>query len=61
MFGITLDRFGGARLAAWSLSFATGGIACLAGAAAMAGLPRGGKPIASSRRIETGKPMATLP
>jgi len=37
VFGITLDQFGGAvRLAAWILSFATGGLACLAGAAAMA-------------------------
>jgi hypothetical protein len=41
IFGVTLDQFGGvARLGAWSLSFATGGLACLAGAVAMAFLPR---------------------
>ena len=41
VFGVALDQFGGAgRLAAWTLSFATGGLACLGGAAAMALLPR---------------------
>jgi predicted MFS family arabinose efflux permease len=36
VFGMTLDQFGGAaRLAAWTASFATGGLACLFGTAAM--------------------------
>ena len=41
LFGVTLDRFGGtSQLAAWSLSFGTCGLACLAGAAATVFLPR---------------------
>ena len=41
LFGVTLDQFGGtSRLAAWALSFATCGLACLAGAAATIFLPR---------------------
>jgi hypothetical protein len=45
VFGVTLDQFGGAaRLGAWSLSFATGGVASLGGAAAMAFLQRRGRP-----------------
>jgi hypothetical protein len=41
LFGVTLDQFGGtSRLAAWALSFATCGLACLAGAAATNFLPR---------------------
>jgi MFS family permease len=41
LFGVTLDQFGGtSRLAAWALSFATCGLACLAGAAATSFLPR---------------------
>jgi MFS-type transporter involved in bile tolerance (Atg22 family) len=41
VFGITLDQFGGAaRPAAWTLSFATCGLAYLAGAAAMVFLSR---------------------
>jgi predicted MFS family arabinose efflux permease len=41
VFGITLDQFGGAPpLAAWTVSFATCGVACLAGAAAMIFLSR---------------------
>ena len=33
LFGVTLDRFGGTmQLSAWIASFATSGIACLAGA-----------------------------
>jgi hypothetical protein len=44
VFGVTLDQFGGAaRLAAWTVSFATGGLACLLGAAAMASLSRGSR------------------
>jgi predicted MFS family arabinose efflux permease len=35
LFGVTLDQFGGtSQLAAWTLSFGTCGLACLAGAAA---------------------------
>ena len=35
LFGVTLDLFGGtSQLAAWTLSFGTCGLACLAGAAA---------------------------
>jgi MFS family permease len=35
LFGVTLDQFGGtSNLAAWTLSFGTCGLACLAGAAA---------------------------
>jgi predicted MFS family arabinose efflux permease len=35
LFGVTLDQFGGtSRLIAWTLSFGTCGLACLAGAAA---------------------------
>jgi predicted MFS family arabinose efflux permease len=41
VFGVTLDALGGATLpAAWALTFATGGLACLAGAAATAFLSR---------------------
>jgi predicted MFS family arabinose efflux permease len=41
VFGITLDRFGGtSRLAAWTLSFGTCGLACLAAAAATIFLSR---------------------
>ncbi len=41
LFGVTLDQFGGtSQLAAWALSFATCGLACLAGAAATSFLPR---------------------
>jgi predicted MFS family arabinose efflux permease len=41
LFGVTLDRFGGtSHLAAWIWSFATCGLACLAGAVATIFLPR---------------------
>jgi predicted MFS family arabinose efflux permease len=41
LFGIALDQFGGtSQIAAWTLSFGTCGIACLAGAAATVFLPR---------------------
>ncbi|MBV8120731.1 MAG: MFS transporter [Alphaproteobacteria bacterium] len=41
LFGVTLDQFGGtSHLAAWTLSFGTCGLACLAGAAATIFLPR---------------------
>lgn len=41
LFGVTLDQFGGtSQPAAWSLSFATCGLACLAGAVAMIFLSR---------------------
>jgi MFS family permease len=41
LFGITLDLFGGtSQLAAWTLSFGTCGLACLAGAAATIFLSR---------------------
>jgi predicted MFS family arabinose efflux permease len=41
LFGVTLDLFGGtSQIAAWALSFATCGLACLAGAAATIFLPR---------------------
>src|SRR5258705_3905263 len=41
LFGVTLDQFGGtSQLAAWTLSFGTCGLACLAGAAATIFLPR---------------------
>jgi predicted MFS family arabinose efflux permease len=41
LFGVTLDQFGGtSHLAAWILSFATCGVACLAGAAATIFLSR---------------------
>ena len=41
LFGVTLDQFGGAsQLAAWAVSFATCGVACLAGAAATVFMPR---------------------
>ena len=41
VFGVTLDQFGGtSQLAAWAVSFGTGGVACLAGAAATFFLPR---------------------
>ncbi|MBV8089718.1 MAG: MFS transporter, partial [Alphaproteobacteria bacterium] len=41
LFGVTLDQFGGtSHLAAWIVSFATCGLACLAGAAATIFLPR---------------------
>jgi predicted MFS family arabinose efflux permease len=41
LFGVTLDQFGGtSQLAAWTLSFGTCGLACLAGAAAMMLLSR---------------------
>jgi predicted MFS family arabinose efflux permease len=49
LFGIALDGFGGAmRLAAWIVSFSTCGLACLAGAAATAGLSR-----TRQRRLES--------
>jgi hypothetical protein len=41
VFGVTLDQFGGtSQLAAWAVSFAICGLACLAGAAATLFLPR---------------------
>jgi predicted MFS family arabinose efflux permease len=41
LFGVTLDQFGGtSQLAAWTLSFGTCGLACLAGAAATIFLSR---------------------
>ena len=41
LFGVTLDLFGGtSQLAAWTLSFGTCGLACLAGAAATIFLSR---------------------
>jgi MFS family permease len=41
IFGVTLDQFGGtSRLTAWTPSFGTCGLACLAGAAATIFLPR---------------------
>jgi predicted MFS family arabinose efflux permease len=41
LFGVTLDQFGGtSHLTAWTLSFGTCGLACLAGAAATIFLPR---------------------
>jgi MFS family permease len=41
LFGITLDQFGGTtRLMAWTLSFGTCGLACLAGSAATIFLSR---------------------
>ena len=41
LFGVTLDQFGGTlQLGAWILSFATCGLACLAGAAATIFLSR---------------------
>jgi predicted MFS family arabinose efflux permease len=41
LFGITLDQFGGtSQLGAWTLSFGTCGLACLAGAAATIFLSR---------------------
>ncbi len=41
LFGVTLDQFGGtSRLAAWTLSFGTCGLACLAGSAATIFLSR---------------------
>jgi MFS family permease len=41
LFGVTLDEFGGtSQLAAWTLSFGTCGLACLAGAAATIFLSR---------------------
>jgi predicted MFS family arabinose efflux permease len=41
LFGVTLDLFGGtSQLAAWAVSFGTGGLACFAGAAATVFLPR---------------------
>jgi predicted MFS family arabinose efflux permease len=57
VFGVTLDRFGGAaRLAAWTFSFATGGLVCLAGAAAMALLSRdSGKPIVPDNLSRGGR------
>jgi len=57
IFGIALDALGGgARLAAWTLSFGTCGLACLAGAVALAFLSRDRwhgslEPSASGRRI----------
>jgi len=41
LFGVTLDQFGGtSQIAAWTLSFGTCGLACLAGAAATIFLSR---------------------